>query len=323
MGMTVTSTEHDDLPVLLLHGIRTSATMWRAQTEALSRAGIRVLAVDLPGHGTHLGEPFSLAGARATIDDAVTQLGGRVLLVGLSLGGYLAVDYAARHPHEVAGLVAAACSTSPQVPLRAAWAELSRWIERTPGSGAGLNAAVVRATLTPQAAVDVGAGGFALTVMAQALGEVAELDPVADLARLRCPVWVVNGRLDHFRSQEGRMLAAARSNGQPVHHVVVPRAKHLVSLDAPVAFTRVVLEAWDAVSGAPADGPRAAGGSSGEQVPGAGPADQRGGVGHDDDVVTELVQDRLGDPARVAPTEVETVPPEHRAQPGDHPGDPS
>ena len=315
MGMTAASTTHQDgLPVLLVHGIRTSATMWRFQVEALTRAGIRVEAVDLPGHGTHLGEPFTLEGARATIDDAVTRLGGRVLLVGLCLGGYLAVDYAARHPDQVAGLVAAACSTSPQVRLRAAWAELSRWIERTPGSGAGLNAAVVRASLTPQAAVDVGAGGFALTVMAQALGEVAELDPAADLARLRCPVWVVNGRLDHFRSQEGRMLAAARSSGQQVHHVVVPRAKHLVSLDAPVAFTRVVLEAWEAVSGQQ---------PSGQQVPGARPTDEGGGVGHDDDVVTEMVEDRLGDPARVAPTEVEPVPPEDRTQRSDHPGDPA
>ena len=271
MSMTAPGPAPEDgLPVLLLHGIRTSATMWRAQVEALTSAGVRALAVDLPGHGTHLGEPFTVAGARTVIDDAVARLGGRVVLVGLSLGGYLALDYTARRPDQVASLVAAACSTSPQVRLRAAWAELARWIERTPGSGAGLNAALVRASLTPQAALDIGAGGFALGVMSQALREVAELDPLADLARLRCPVWLVNGRLDHFRAQEGQMVAAARSSGQPVHHVVVPRAKHMVSLDAPVAFTRIVLEARDEVTGA------SAGPASGEQVPGPGSADQRG-----------------------------------------------
>ena len=244
--------------------------MWRAQVQALEDAGRRVLAVDLPGHGAHVGEPFTVAGAREVIVDAVDQLGGRVLLVGLSLGGYLGIDYAARHPGQVAGLVAASCSTRPQVPLRAAWVELSRLIERTPGSGASLNAALVRVSLTPQAAQDIGAGGFALTVMSNALREVVALDPVADLAALRCPLWLVNGRLDHFRAQERVMLAAARSSGQPVHHVVIPRAKHLVSLDAPVAFTRVLFEALDEV----ADG--AAGRGSGEQLPGAGPADQRG-----------------------------------------------
>ena len=173
MGMTAPG-PGAGLPVLFLHGIRTSATMWRAQVRALASAGVQAHAVDLPGHGTRLGEPFTLASARATIDDAITGLGGRVLLVGLSLGGYLAVDYTARHPDQVAGLVAAACCTSPQVRLRAAWAELARWIERSPDSGAGLNAALVRASLSPQAAEDIGAGGFALTVMSQALHEVAD-----------------------------------------------------------------------------------------------------------------------------------------------------
>lgn len=244
----------EDLPVLMVHGIRTSRTMWRAQVEAL--AGYRTLAVDLPGHGTRLGETFTVAAARQTIADGVEALGGRVLLVGLSLGGLLAIDHAARHPGQVAALVAAACSTSPQVRLRAGWAEVSRWIERTPGSGAGLNALVVRAFLTPQGAVDIGAGGFALNVMSQALREVAVLDPEADLAALRCPVWLVNGRFDHFRMQEARMLRAARSSGQPVRHVVVPHARHLVSLDAPVAFTRVLFDALDALDEAAAHVPQ-------------------------------------------------------------------
>src|SRR5690606_37439557 len=37
------------LPVVLLHGARTSRTMWRPQVEALERAGRTALAVDLPG----------------------------------------------------------------------------------------------------------------------------------------------------------------------------------------------------------------------------------------------------------------------------------
>lgn len=277
----------DVLPVLLVHGIRTSRTMWRAQVQALEDAGRRVLAVDLPGHGARMGEPFTVAAARDVIAAGVEALGGRVLLVGLSLGGLLAIDYAARHPEQVAALVAAACSTSPQVRLRAGWAEVSRWIERTPGSGAQLNAFVVRTFLTPQGALDIGAGGFALTVMSQVLREVAELDPESDLAAARYPVWLVNGRFDHFRMQEARMLAAARSSGQPVRHVVVPHARHLVSLDAPVAFTRVLFDALDAVDAAtavasapaPAAGAVRADGAgllSGQQVPGPGPADERG-----------------------------------------------
>ena len=235
------------LPVVLVHGIRTSSTMWRAQVASLEAAGRRVVAVDLPGHGTRLGEPFTLDACDAVIAEAVDDLGGEVLLVGLSLGGFLSVEFADKHPDAVRGLVAAGCCTDPRVPLRAAWARLSRWIERTPDSGARLNAFVVRAALSPQAQDDIAAGGFALRVMSEALDAVGGLDPLGSLPRSRCPVWLVNGALDHFRTQQAAFRRAAERSGQPVRTVVVPRARHLVSLDAPVAFTRVVLEALEAV----------------------------------------------------------------------------
>src|SRR5680860_646194 len=90
-------------PILLVHGIRTSATMWRHQVARLRGGGRPVLAIDLPGHGARLGEDFTVEGALAAIDDGVTALGGRVMLVGLSLGGYYCVAYAAAHPERVAG----------------------------------------------------------------------------------------------------------------------------------------------------------------------------------------------------------------------------
>ena len=217
--------------------------MWRAQREALERAGHRVVAVDLPGHGERQGTPFSVAASFDVLDEAVAELGAPVLLVGLSLGGYLAIAYAAARPGAVAGLVAAGCCTAPRTPLRGVWLHAARRIEASPDHGERLNAALVRRTLTPEAQADVAAGGFALTVVAQMLEEVESLDPLADLERMTCPVWLVNGRFDHFRTQERRFLRAARRSGQPVHLVIVPGSKHLVSLDAPGAFTRIVAEA--------------------------------------------------------------------------------
>lgn len=236
---------------MLVHGIRTSSSMWRAQVAALEAAGRRVQAVDLPGHGTRLGTRFTLDACDEVIAEAVADLGGEVLLVGLSLGGFLSVEFADRHPGAVRGLVAAGCCTDPRVPLRAAWARLARWIERTPDSGERLNAFVVRAALSPQAQEDIAAGGFALRVMSEALDAVGGLDPLASLPRSQAPVWLVNGALDHFRTQQAAFRRAALSSGQPVQTVVVPRARHLVSLDAPVAFSRVVLEALDALDPTP------------------------------------------------------------------------
>ncbi|CAM5782937.1 alpha/beta fold hydrolase [Cellulomonas persica] len=238
-----------DVGVVLVHGVRTSRTMWRPQTEALARAGIPTTAVDLPGHGTRADERFSVDAAVATIADAVGALGGKALVVGLSLGGYVGVTYAARHPEQVVGLVAAGCCTRPRRVLVGGWAALAAALARLPDRGAGLNDAFVRLMLPATAGADLAAGGFALDVMADVLREVGALDPVADLARVRVPVWLVNGRYDHFRGDERAYLAACGDG----RLVVVPGATHLVSVVAPVRFTRVVLEAYDEVCRLPLD----------------------------------------------------------------------
>ena len=229
------------LPVVLAHGVRTSATMWRAQVAALETAGHRAVAVDLPGHGVRRGERFTLDAAGDRVAEAVDDAGGRALVVGLSLGGYVAIAHAARHPEQVAGLVAAGCSTRPMAAVVQGWVLLARGIGRLPDAGAGLNQLMVDLTLAHDAAVDVGAGGFALDVMDDVLHEVGRARPLQDLARVQAPVWLVNGQWDHFRGEERRFLRACRDG----RLVVLRRARHLVSLDAPVAFTRVLLEALD------------------------------------------------------------------------------
>ncbi|WP_273653902.1 alpha/beta fold hydrolase [Cellulomonas fimi] len=236
------------LPVVLVHGMRTSRTMWRAQVDALERAGHVAVAVDLPGHGERAGEPFLLDEAVATVRRAVDGVGGRALVVGLSLGGYVGIAHAARHPDQVAGLVAAGCSSRPRRLLVGGWSLAARGIVRLPDHGAGLNAFMVRRFLPAQGAVDIGAGGFALLVTEEVLREVARSSPVDDLARIQAPVWLVNGRFDHFRGDERLFLRACRDG----RLVVVPGATHLVSVVAPERFSRVVLEALDEVERRPA-----------------------------------------------------------------------
>jgi pimeloyl-ACP methyl ester carboxylesterase len=77
--------------------------------------------------------------------------------------------------------------------------------------------------------------------MDDVLSEVGRARPVADLARVQAPVWIVNGRYDHFRTEERRFLRACRDG----RLVVLRGARHLSSLDRPVAFSRVLLEALD------------------------------------------------------------------------------
>jgi len=228
--------------VVLVHGLRTSATMWRRQVAALARHDIEAVAIDLPGHGTRIGEPFSLDEAMRVIGEALPPTDGSShhpprLLVGLSLGGYLAVEFAARHPDRIDGLVAASCGTRPGGAGLAGYRRLAALIGRMPDRGRALNDLMVRLFLSREGIDDVLAGGVALDVMAPVLGAVEDLDPEAALARIDVPVWFVNGRFDHFRFEERRMLRAARDG----RLVVVPGATHLVSLARPDEFTAVIL----------------------------------------------------------------------------------
>jgi pimeloyl-ACP methyl ester carboxylesterase len=234
------------VPVLLVHGIRASATMWRFQEEKLRAAGYPVLAIDLPGHGQRMGEPFTVPAALAAIDDGVSALGGRVLLVGLSLGGYYAVAYAAQHPDRVAGLVAAGCSAIPNGVLLEGYRLLARMIHRLPDRGLWLHETMARRLLPTAGARDVLAGGAALDVMDSGLRATSTLTPLVSLARYPGPIWLVNGALDHFRLNERRFLAVCR-NGEVV---VVPGATHLSSLAQPERFTTILLRVARLVSAA-------------------------------------------------------------------------
>ena len=146
-------------PVVLVHGMRASRTMWRAQVEALRQAGHVAVAIDLPGHGERVAETFTLDGAVEAVRDGVDAVGGRALVVGLSLGGYTAIAHAARHPEQVVGLVAAACCSVPRPAVVRAWGlSADAFFARLPHRGAAINQALVDRTLPPASAADVEIG---------------------------------------------------------------------------------------------------------------------------------------------------------------------
>jgi pimeloyl-ACP methyl ester carboxylesterase len=226
--------------VVLVHGLRTSHTMWRHQVLALEGQGFRVVAPDLPGHGSRMAERFTLESGVATIDEAVALAEGDVFVCGFSLGGYLAAHWAAEQPRDVTGILAASCGTQPSRVILDGWRVGAAAIHRFPDRGLSLNNALVRLTIRdPELANDVISGGVALEVMQDVLRELRGIRMVQSLSRIDVPVWLVNGTLDHIRLQERRFLAATRRGTL----VRIPRATHMVSLAQPVAFTEVLLEA--------------------------------------------------------------------------------
>jgi pimeloyl-ACP methyl ester carboxylesterase len=98
--------------VILIHSFPLCRQMWRAQVEALSGQGMRVVTPDLRGFGESVcvDERFSLAGLTDDINALMSYLGiGRAVMVGISMAGGLLLDMLERYPHRVA----ATCFLSP------------------------------------------------------------------------------------------------------------------------------------------------------------------------------------------------------------------
>ena len=117
-------------PIVFLHGLGASATTWNAVAETLSDPHLTV-AVDLLGHGgapcPDDPEEFSRDAALADLDDVLSTLDERALLVGHSLGGYMALAHAATRPGATTGIVVLNTGPGFRDPeKREAWNERSR-----------------------------------------------------------------------------------------------------------------------------------------------------------------------------------------------------
>lgn len=225
--------------VVMVHGIRTSATMWRAQVEHLAERGITGVAVDLPGHGTRMSETFTLDGAFATIDEAVRAAAaeGDVLLVGHSMGGLLSIEYMGQETRPpVDAFIAASCTAIPRGVSLQTYRTLARGFDRLPGRGAPIAEWVLDRTLPPQTRADFGAGGYAYDAQDVALRSLSVLDLLAALRRIDVPTWFINGQFDQLRASE--KLFSSLVPGAEL--IVVPRTSHLVTAMRPRVFNALL-----------------------------------------------------------------------------------
>ena len=95
--------------VLLLHAFPLDARMWRAQRGSLEDAGWAVVAPDLPGSGSEVGLG---RWARRLLGLAE----GRLVVVGCSMGGYLAFELWRQAAERIAALALLDTRATPDTP---------------------------------------------------------------------------------------------------------------------------------------------------------------------------------------------------------------
>jgi pimeloyl-ACP methyl ester carboxylesterase len=224
--------------IIFLHGTRLTGSQWAIQVDALGEE-YRCLTPDLPGHGLAADRPFTLAEAAEAVARSIElEAGGRAVLVGLSLGGYVAMDVAARWPERVTGLVLAGATTEPVGPRALAFKALAwifealdeTWLRR-------INVWFFRWRYRPAIADRIIAGGFFFRGGAVAVRSLVGERFRPRLARYPGPILILNGEFDLlFRLSQRSFVDAA----DDARAAVIRRATHLTNIDRPEVFTAAV-----------------------------------------------------------------------------------
>jgi pimeloyl-ACP methyl ester carboxylesterase len=228
----------DGDPIVFVHGTWLARSSWTPQMADLADT-YRVIALDLPGHGALAGRPFTVRGAADQLERVIVEAaGGRAVVVGLSLGGYVAMDLAAREPDRIRGLVLAGATQEPVGVRGRPYLALAWAVDRLAGHGlARLDRWLLRARYAPAISDPILADGVQPAGGSAALRALVGERFRPRLAAYPGPVLIVNGELDLlFRLGAPAFAKVARD----ARRVRLRGAGHLVNLDRPAAFDRAI-----------------------------------------------------------------------------------
>jgi pimeloyl-ACP methyl ester carboxylesterase len=225
--------------IVFLHGTGLTSAVWSTQVASLE-AEYHCLAPDLPGHGTAAAERFTVDGAADRVAHLISAeaRGGSAIVVGLSLGGYVAMALAARHPERVRALVLSGATAEPVWPRAVFYLALAAVFRLVPTVvDRAVSTWWFRHRFPPRVGAPVIESGFAFRGGAAALEALVGERFKPRLAAYPGPSLLVNGEFDLFFRPSERSFARVAADPR---RVLIRRATHLVNLEQPEAFTAAV-----------------------------------------------------------------------------------
>jgi carboxylesterase len=223
-----TADQHDgeQRGAVVLHGFTGNPASMRGVAQALADSGFHIELPLLPGHGTVVDDmlPTRWADWAAEAEAAYQRLCQRashVVVVGLSMGGALALRLGADHP-DLAGLACINPVTQPQVP---------EIIEMLRGMADG-GTAVLPGIGSDIADPDVKESAYEGTPIEALLSMLVEgVEPLShEYPRIRVPLLLMSSSQDHVvEPVHGDFLA--EQYGGPVERVSLDRSYHVATLD--------------------------------------------------------------------------------------------
>lgn len=242
----------DGIPIVFIHGFPLNRMIWEAQWEGLS-AHARIIAPDLRGFGeSPMVEGVTDVAAYADdVREFLDALGATepAIVVGLSMGGYVAMSYLRRYPEHVRALVLANTKATPDSMEGKAGRDKNIVVAREKGASA-IAEGMLPKILSPKtytANPELVAQAKTIMESSSVPGIVGALGAMRDrpdstptLLEFSQPVLIIAGADDQLMSaadQENMKMAARNST-----LVTIPDAGHLSPMEQPAAFNHAITE---------------------------------------------------------------------------------
>lgn len=242
-------------PVLLVHGFPLDHTMWNSQIDALS-PHFRVIAPDLRGFGrSPLGDvdPQHGIAMEQYADELVELLDAigvmeSIVLVGFSMGGYIAWQFVRKHPARLCALIQ--CDTRAAADSEEGRAGRIKVAENIAEWGSARVAEMMGPKLfsmhnletKPQLMAElrrVVSQTAPAGIAAAQRGMAARPDVTAMLPQIRLPTLVLVGEDDVIStSAEMRSITAAIPGAT---FVEIPASGHMTTMENPAAVNRALI----------------------------------------------------------------------------------